>query len=75
MIRPIALLVMTFVLGACSLVRPVKLTPPKFSRPDARDFFEGPRKIRSVVLAGRYLSRDDLADILRRVIKAAESSK
>jgi len=28
MIRPIALLVMTFVLGACSLVRPVKLTPP-----------------------------------------------
>jgi hypothetical protein len=30
---------------------PVELTAPKFSRPDARDFFEGPRKIRRVAVA------------------------
>jgi imidazolonepropionase-like amidohydrolase len=32
-------------------------------------------KIRSVVLAGRYLSRDDLDELLRRVERAAATSK
>lgn len=33
------------------------------------------KKIRSVVLAGRYLSRDDLDELLRRVERAAATSK
>ena len=39
------------------------------------DDISNTRKIRAVVLAGRFLSRDDLDGLLRRVVQAAAKSK
>jgi len=39
------------------------------------DDINNTRKIRAVVLAGRYFSRDDLDELLGRVEQAAASSK